>query len=72
MAIMINGRKVKVLSSLGYNHDVGAYVKMVEIDGKREMAVGSPGYWRLWTAADRTRPLREAAARGWPNKQTQE
>jgi hypothetical protein len=68
MAITINGKKVKVLSSLGYNHDVGAYVKEVEIDGQRQMAVGSPGYWRLWTAADRTRPLREAIARGWPNE----
>lgn len=68
MAITINGRKVKVLSSLGYNQDVGEYVKMVEIDGKREMAVGGPGRWRLWTPRDRTRPIREAAAKGWPRK----
>lgn len=68
MAITINGRKVKVLSSLGYNHDIGAYVKEVEIDGQRQMAVGGPGYWRLWTARDRTQPLREAVARGWPRK----
>jgi hypothetical protein len=68
MAITIDGRKVKVLSSLGYNHDVGAYVKEVEIDGQRQMAVGGPGRWRLWNAADRTRPLREAIARGWPHK----
>lgn len=68
MAITIDGKKVKVTSNLGYNHDVGAYVKEVEIDGKRQMAVGRPGHWRLWTAADRTRPLREAIAKGWPNK----
>lgn len=66
--ITIDGRKVKVLASLGYNQDVGAYVKEVEIDGKRQMAVGRPGAWRLWTPADRTRPLREAVARGWPKK----
>ena len=68
MSITIDGKKVKVLSSLGYNHDVGAYVKEVEIDGKRQMAVGSRGCWRLWTAADRTWPLREAIARGWPSE----
>lgn len=68
MAITINGRKVKVLSSLGYNHDIGAYVKEVEIDGERQMAVGGPGRWRLWTAADRTAPLRRAVAAGWPHK----
>lgn len=66
MAITINGRKVKVLESLGYNPDVGDYVKMVEIDGQRQMAVGGPGRWRLWTARDRAAPLREAAAKGWP------
>jgi hypothetical protein len=68
MAITIDGRKVKVLSSLGYNHDVGGYVKEVEIDGQRQMAVGGRGYWRLWTARDRTAPLREAVANGWPHK----
>lgn len=65
--ITIDGKKVKVLDSLGYNHDIGAYVKRVEIDGKPQMAVGTRGSWRLWTARDRTRPLREAIANGWPN-----
>lgn len=66
MAITVNGRKVKVLNKGGYNHDIGKNWKMVEIDGERKMVVGSAGYWREWTPADRTRPLREAAAKGWP------
>ena len=66
MAITIHGRKVKVLDSMGYNPDIGEHDKMVEIDGKRRMAVGGPGRWRLWTAKDRTEPLREAFERGWP------
>jgi hypothetical protein len=68
MAITVNGQKVKVLDKGGYNHDIGQYWKMVEIDGQRQMVVGGPGYWRLWTGADRARPLREAMAKGWPKK----
>ena len=68
MAITINGRKVKVLESLGFQPSIGKYAKRVLIDGKEQMAVGGPGRWRLWTAEDRTRPLREAIARGWPKK----
>jgi hypothetical protein len=70
MAITMNGVKYKVIDSLGYNHDVGAQVKMIEYEGKRAMVVGSAGRWRLWTASDRTAPLREAVARGWPKKET--
>ena len=69
MAITVNGVKCKVVESLGYNHDMGGYVKRVVYDGKEQMAVGGPGRWRLWTPTDRTQPLREAMARGWPGKQ---
>ena len=53
MAITIDGQKVKVLSSLGFNHDINSYVKEVEIDGVKHMAVGTRGSWRLWTPKDR-------------------
>ena len=66
MAITVNGKKVKVLDKGGYNCDIGMQTKVVEIDGKPVRVVGSAGYWRVWSPADRTRPLREAIARGWP------
>lgn len=59
--------KLKVLSSLGYVHDVGAHVKEVERpDGSPAKAVKRGQTWRLWGTADRTAPLLEAAAKGWP------
>ena len=68
MAITVNGKKVKVLDKGGFNHDIGMHTKVVEIDGERVRVVGGAGHWRIWSAADRTRPLREAIARGWPNE----
>ncbi len=69
MAITIDGVKRKVVCDMGYNHSVGAYVKEVEIDGEFKIAVKRGGAWRLWGAGDRTKPLREAVARGWPKNE---
>lgn len=68
MPITINGRQYKVIDSGGYNHDIGAYWKMVKTPDGNLMVVGSRGSWRFWHPSDRTKPLREAIARGWPNK----
>jgi hypothetical protein len=65
--VTIDGIAYKVIERLGYMHDVGNYVTEVETETGPRMAVGSPrrGY-RFWTAVDRTAPLHEAVARGWP------
>jgi hypothetical protein len=55
----------KVVESLGYNHDAGAYCKIVEHDG-REMLVKCPRSMQLWrphTARDRVKPLVDHMAR---------
>lgn len=65
MAIMVAGKKYKVVDKGCYNHDIGAYWKRIATDEGEKMVVGGPGRWRFWTAADRTRPLREAMERGW-------
>lgn len=49
----------KVIENLGYNHDAGAYCKMVEFEG-REMLVKRPQGIKLWrphTARERVQPL---------------
>lgn len=68
MAIMVQGKKCKVIDKGGYNCDIGQNWKMVELDGERVMVVGGRGFWRVWGPRDRTAPLREAIARGWPAK----
>jgi hypothetical protein len=61
--------KLKVLGSLGYVHDVGMHVKEVELpDGSPAKVVKRGSTWQRWTARDRTAPLREAAAKGWPKE----
>jgi hypothetical protein len=62
MAITIDGKKYKVVESLGYNHSAGCYAKLVQTDDGEKMAVSHMargGRWRFWTAADRTEPLRQ-------------
>lgn len=52
----------KVVESLGYNHDLGAFCKVVELEG-REVVVKRPRGMKLWrrhTSAERTAPLIEA------------
>jgi hypothetical protein len=51
----------KVIENLGYNHDAGAYCKIVELDG-REVLVKRPQGLKLWrphTAAERVAPVLE-------------
>ncbi len=64
--ITVEGTTYKVTDKGHYNHDVGDYVKWVQTPDGEKMVVGSRGRWRFWTAEDRTRPLREAIAKGWP------
>jgi hypothetical protein len=55
----------KVVENLGYNHDAGAYCKIVELEG-REVLVKRPQGLKLWrphTAAERVAPLVEWAER---------
>lgn len=56
---------LKVTENLGFNHDAGAYCKMVEHNG-REILVKRPSGMKLWrphTPADRAAPLIEHLAR---------
>lgn len=75
--IEVEGKKYKVIDKGCYNHDIGDYWKRVLTPEGEKMVVGTRGRWRFWTPADRTRPLREAMARGWkpekgwPKEETQ-
>lgn len=66
--ITVDGIAYKVTDKGCYNHDIGSYWKRVETPDGEKMVVGSRGFWRFWTPADRTAPLREAIAKGWPRK----
>jgi hypothetical protein len=46
--ITVNGKKYKVVESLGYSPDVGEYAKVILVDGKERTVVGSRGCWRFW------------------------
>ncbi len=46
--ITVNGQKYKVVESLGYNHDAGAYAKVIMVDGKERIVVGTNGCWKFW------------------------
>lgn len=64
--IEIDGQRYRVEESLGFQHSMGVYAKRVRTEDGFKMAVKHPGgLWRFWTTEDRTRPLREAIARGW-------
>jgi hypothetical protein len=55
----------KVVENLGYNHDAGAYCKIVEFEG-REMLVKRPRSLKLWrphTAQERVQPIIDHLAR---------
>lgn len=47
--IKVEGKLYKVVESLGYNPDVGKNVKVILVDGKEQVVVGSKGYWQFWT-----------------------
>jgi len=65
--ITVEGQPYKVTDSGSYNHDIGQYWKRVATPDGEKMVVGTRGRWRFWTARDRTRPLVDAIAKGWPN-----
>jgi len=46
--IKVEGKLYKVVESLGYNPDVGNYVKVILVDGKERIIVGSKGSWQFW------------------------
>lgn len=66
--VMVAGQKYKVIDIGAYSHDMGYYWKIVETPNGPKTIVGTRGQWRFWTAEDRTKPLRDAIAKGWPNK----
>ena len=45
--ITVEGKKYKVVESLGYNHDVGAYAKVIMVDGKERVVTGTRGNWHF-------------------------
>jgi len=49
-----------------WNPDVGAYTRWVRVDGVEKLQVRRAGVWVSWTAEERTRPLLDAIAQGWP------
>jgi hypothetical protein len=54
--VMVDGEPCKVISTLGYNPDIGARAIEVErVCGEHRMAVSSAnrGLYRFWTARDR-------------------
>lgn len=56
--ITVEGEQYTVVDKGSYNHDIGHYWKRVLVDGKEKVVVGRPGFWRFWTAKDRTEPMR--------------
>lgn len=59
---VIGGQKIfkcLVRESMGYNHDVGGYVKAVMIDGIERIAVKRGRLWYFWSSSSRVAPLIE-------------
>lgn len=50
---------LKVVENLGYDHDVGAYCKIVEHEGRQMLVKRQQGLklWRPHTAQERAQPL---------------
>jgi hypothetical protein len=57
--VIVEGVKCHVIEDLGYDHDAGAYAKVVEHNGLERTVVRRPleGMWRFWTAAVRMQPM---------------
>ena len=67
--IQVDGELWEVSENLGYNHDVGGYVKMVLVDDREKAIVRQPGgKWRFWQPRDRVGPLVDAVRKGWPRR----
>ncbi|KKN91138.1 hypothetical protein LCGC14_0220030 [marine sediment metagenome] len=41
--ITIGSKKYKVVEDLGFNHDLGKYAKVLDVNGKERVATKSPG-----------------------------
>ncbi len=54
MAIIIDGKKYKVIETLPY-HQAGRPTKVIVVEGKEKVAVKEHGKWRFWTPEDRLR-----------------
>jgi hypothetical protein len=69
----VQGELCWLVENMGFNHSIGMYAKMVKLKDGSETVVVRPtgGTWRFWTPRDRTQPLREAAAKGWPHDDLQ-
>jgi hypothetical protein len=65
--IEIDGKRYKVVESMGFNHDIGRCAKIVKDADRERVAVKESTGWRFWGAADRAQPLIDAIERGWPN-----
>ena len=46
--IKVNGKSYKVTESLGFQHSVGMYAKVIMVDGKERTVVKDSGGWRFW------------------------
>jgi hypothetical protein len=56
--------RCRVVESLGFVHNVGAWANVVEHAGAEKTVVGAgKGLWRFWAAKDRAQPLVDARKR---------
>lgn len=52
--INVDGNDYKVVESMGFNHNIGMYAKVVMTETGERVAVKHPrGVWRFWTPRDR-------------------
>lgn len=62
--ITVDGKKCRIVESLGYVHDIGARACIVLDDDEVKTAISAGrGVWRFWTAQDRAKPLVDAQRR---------
>lgn len=66
--ITVDGTKYEVTEQPSYNHDVGGRFAFVRTPSGEKPIVNQGGGWRFWGARDRTKPLRDAVAKGWPKE----
>lgn len=63
--ITVDGVKYPVTEQPCYDMNIGCQRAFVQTPNG-EKPIVKQGKWRFWTPRDRTAPLREAVARGWP------
>ena len=70
--VTVDGVQYAVTEQPGYDGSIGGYRAFVTTpDGEKAVVRFTGSKWRFWTPSDRTQPLRDAVARGWPNKDQQ-